>query len=75
MNDTVRDFLVELGTEELPPLALPELERAFADEHSLPEADVQMLAGIQFRGGQPRSQERWAHIYSAIRSTQWMDDE
>jgi len=26
-----RDFLVELGTEELPPLALPELERAFAD--------------------------------------------
>jgi len=26
----VRDFLVELGTEELPPLALPELERAFA---------------------------------------------
>ncbi len=26
-----QDFLVELGTEELPPLALPELERAFAD--------------------------------------------
>ncbi len=25
-----RDFLVELGTEELPPLALPELQRAFA---------------------------------------------
>jgi glycyl-tRNA synthetase beta chain len=26
-----RDFLVELGTEELPPLALGELERAFAE--------------------------------------------
>ncbi|NBX58502.1 MAG: glycine--tRNA ligase subunit beta, partial [Gammaproteobacteria bacterium] len=26
-----RDFLFELGTEELPPLALPELERALAD--------------------------------------------
>jgi len=25
------DFLVELGTEELPPLALPELERSFAE--------------------------------------------
>jgi glycyl-tRNA synthetase beta chain len=25
-----QDFLVELGTEELPPLALPELEKAFA---------------------------------------------
>ena len=28
---SARDFLVELGTEELPPLALPELERAFAE--------------------------------------------
>ena len=27
----VRDFLFELGTEELPPLALPELERALRD--------------------------------------------
>ena len=26
MNDACRDFLVEFGTEELPPLALPELE-------------------------------------------------
>ena len=31
MNSAARDFLVELGTEELPPLALPELERAFAE--------------------------------------------
>jgi glycyl-tRNA synthetase beta chain len=30
MSATTRDFLVELGTEELPPLALPELEQAFA---------------------------------------------
>jgi glycyl-tRNA synthetase beta chain len=30
MSEVTRDFLVELGTEELPPLALPELERAFA---------------------------------------------
>ena len=35
MTDSVRDvrvedFLVELGTEELPPLALPELERTVA---------------------------------------------
>jgi glycyl-tRNA synthetase beta chain len=28
---TPRDFLVELGTEELPPLALPELEKSFAE--------------------------------------------
>ena len=30
MNARASDFLVELGTEELPPLALPELEKAFA---------------------------------------------
>ncbi|MCW5572292.1 MAG: glycine--tRNA ligase subunit beta [Steroidobacteraceae bacterium] len=28
---SARDFLVEIGTEELPPKALPELERAFRD--------------------------------------------
>ena len=28
---SARDFLVEVGTEELPPLALPELEAAFAE--------------------------------------------
>jgi glycyl-tRNA synthetase beta chain len=46
-----KDFLVELGTEELPPLALPELERAFADgiraglkEAALPHGDVRSFA-------------------------------
>jgi glycyl-tRNA synthetase beta chain len=48
---TPRDFLVELGTEELPPLALPELERAFCDgvrsglaEASLPHGAIQSFA-------------------------------
>ena len=31
MNAEARDFLFELGTEELPPLALPELGRALAE--------------------------------------------
>ncbi len=46
-----RDFLVEIGTEELPPLALPELERAFADgiraglkEAGLPSGDLHSFA-------------------------------
>jgi glycyl-tRNA synthetase beta chain len=46
-----RDFLVELGTEELPPLALPELERAFADgvrarlaEAALPHGELHSFA-------------------------------
>ena len=51
MSNPTRDFLVELGTEELPPLALPELERAFADgvrngltEASLPFSGIQSFA-------------------------------
>jgi len=46
-----KDFLVELGTEELPPLALPELERAFADgiragltEAALPFGELKSFA-------------------------------
>ncbi len=48
---STRDFLVEIGTEELPPLALPELERAFADgirnglkEAGLPLGDLHSFA-------------------------------
>ena len=51
MNDNVRDFLVELGTEELPPLALPELEKAFAAgirqglaEAGLPHGELRSFA-------------------------------
>jgi glycyl-tRNA synthetase beta chain len=46
-----KDFLVELGTEELPPLALPELEKAFAAgiraglaEASLPHGELRSFA-------------------------------
>jgi len=56
MTDSVRDvrvedFLVELGTEELPPLALPELERSFAAgirqglaEAGLPHGELRSFA-------------------------------
>lgn len=46
-----RDFLVEVGTEELPPLALPELEAAFAGgirkglgEAALPHGELRSFA-------------------------------
>jgi transcriptional regulator with XRE-family HTH domain len=51
----------------------PESLQAFAREHKISEADVRMLATINFRGEQPKTKERWAHIYSAIRGTEWMD--
>lgn len=46
----------------------PELLR-FAKKRGLPEKDIQMLASIEFRGERPKSEEAWAVIYHAIRSS------
>lgn len=45
----------------------------FAKAHDLPEADVAMLAGIQFRGEAPKSPKRWEFIYQAIKNSAAMD--
>ncbi len=55
------------------PNDIPESLNEFAREFALPQADIQMLAKIEFRGERPQTKERWAHIYSAIRDTGWMD--
>jgi transcriptional regulator with XRE-family HTH domain len=47
---------------------------AFAKQAKLPQADVEMLARIQFRGEPPKTQERWEFIYQAIRNSTAMDD-
>ena len=70
MSDLLGRELISQRPTSRPP-ALVE----FAREHELPEADIDMLAGIKFRGEQPKTKERWAHIYSAIRGTAWMDNE
>jgi transcriptional regulator with XRE-family HTH domain len=57
-----------------PHSSIPDSLHEFADERQLPETDVEMLAGIQFRGGQPQTKERWALIYSTIRDSEWIDD-
>jgi transcriptional regulator with XRE-family HTH domain len=45
----------------------------FAEKNDLPDADVEMLAAIEFRGEQPRTPERWAFIYQAIKNSVAMD--
>ena len=47
--------------------------RDFASERALPRRDVEMLAGIAFRGEAPRTKQRWAFIYDAIKSSAAMD--
>jgi transcriptional regulator with XRE-family HTH domain len=46
----------------------------FATERNLPSSDVEMLAGIRFRGDPPRTTRRWAMIYDTIVSSQMLDE-
>lgn len=57
-----------------PPQGIPPGLAEFAKEHGLPDSDVRMLAGIQFRGERPQTKERWAYIYNAIRMSREMDE-
>jgi transcriptional regulator with XRE-family HTH domain len=56
-----------------PPTEVPPGLRELADELSLPDTDVVMLASIQFRGDQPQTKERWRYIYNAIRTSKDID--
>jgi transcriptional regulator with XRE-family HTH domain len=46
----------------------------FARGRNLPSSDVEMLAGIRFRGDPPRTTRRWAMIYDTIVSSQMLDE-
>jgi hypothetical protein len=48
---------------------------SFAKKRHLPESDIQMLASIQLRGEKPKTEERWAFIYGAIRNSAGTDRE
>jgi transcriptional regulator with XRE-family HTH domain len=60
-------FITSPASETPPGLA------EFARSRKLPESDVRMLSTIRFRGEVPRSAERWAFIYDAIKNSAAMD--
>jgi transcriptional regulator with XRE-family HTH domain len=66
-----------MGRKLLPaaqPNDVPESLKTFAEEAELNEADLHMLASIQFRGEQPRTVDRWRFIYNSIRTSRQMDE-
>ncbi len=72
---TIADLL---GTAPQSPAQSPKISdslREFAEERRLPEADIDMLASIRFRGERPRSARRWAFIYESILTSTRLDDE
>src|ERR1700730_11882099 len=64
LGTSVADLL-EKDVTPSPREISPSLRR-FADDNQLPEADVQMLAEIRFRGAQPENERDWAFLYAAI---------
>ncbi len=67
LGTTVADLLgreIEPTERAISPILLD-----FARQAQLPEADVQMLAGIRYRGEQPRSVDDWRYLYESIRRT------
>lgn len=59
--------------QAISPQTIPESLSTFAKERGLPETDIAMLAKIQFRGEQPKTPQRWAFIYDAIKNSAGMD--
>jgi hypothetical protein len=68
MSDLMGRKLLSAASPNVPP-SLAQL----AEEEHLNEADVSMLASIQFRGEQPRTVARWRFIYDSIRNSTRMD--
>ncbi len=71
---TIAELLGEsVRPGDLPVRPDPSL-RDFAAARKLPGSDVEMLAGIRFRGDPPRTARRWAMIYDAIVSSKMLDE-
>lgn len=69
MSDLLGRPIITNPVSKHPPSLL-----AFAKQAKLPQADIEMLARIQFRGEPPKTQERWEFIYQAIRNSTAMDN-
>lgn len=70
---TMSDLLGRKLLSSAQQVEIPPTLRDFAQETNLPEADVQMLASIEFRGEPPRTKERWNYIYTAIQTSASLD--
>lgn len=74
LGTTMSDLL---GTRILvaPTQTFPDSLLAFAKSAQLTDRDVEMLAGINFRGHQPSDEDSWAFVWRAIRASVSESDE
>jgi hypothetical protein len=73
LDTTIADLLGEEVAAHPLTEALSAIEESslkkFAEEEDLPEADIQMLARIAYRGKRPETVEDWRYIYESIKRT------
>jgi transcriptional regulator with XRE-family HTH domain len=48
--------------------SIPQSLREFADQDDIPEGDVEMLAGIEYRGQRPQDPQQWRILYNVIKT-------
>lgn len=46
---------------------IPTELKSFAEKNHLSQEEVEMLAGIKYRGRQPQTEKDWAYIYNTIK--------
>ncbi|KAA1418138.1 helix-turn-helix domain-containing protein [Mumia zhuanghuii] len=63
---TLADILGRVVQSTPTTVDVPESLQEFAEANNLPQVDIDMLAGIKFRGDAPRTAARWQFIYNAI---------
>lgn len=68
LGTTIADLLGEPPAPTFSP-DVPDKLREFAVTEKLTEADVKMLARIQYRGKRPESVDDWRYIFESIKRT------
>ena len=61
MSDLLGRELLTESSQQRPPELLQ-----FAEQASLPDTDIEMLAAVNFRGRRPQTVEDWEFLYRAI---------
>jgi transcriptional regulator with XRE-family HTH domain len=68
LGTTIADLLGEEMLMETT-IEIPQSLNDFAREDNLTEADIEMLAGIQYRGKRPETVSDWRFIFESIKRT------
>ena len=68
LGTTMADLMGE-ETAEPPKSDVPSSLLEFAREENLTEADIEMLAQIQYRGKHPENKSDWRYIFELIKRT------